>query len=259
MRVLALDLGSKRIGLAGQLADGVDLDAGLIERHEQEAQPLAPDRARRAAGDDEDPVGLVRERGPHLLPLQAPAPVLVLPAARADRRQVGAGAGLGVTLGPVFATFADAGQEATLLLGRAQRDQRRRGQGLADVAHAPRPTGAHVFFMEGELQRQRQVAPAVFLGPAQADPAAAGHFLLPLLAQRGIGLLVTRPAAMLQAGKAADEVGRHPGGDFLAKFLFIHALPSSQAALRQHRAAVLPGFHARRCSRPATGWPTAHA
>ena len=46
---------------AGQLGDGPDLDAGLVQRDQEVGQaPVAP-RVRFGAGDDEAPLGLVGE------------------------------------------------------------------------------------------------------------------------------------------------------------------------------------------------------
>ena len=57
---------------AGELADRPDLDPGLVERDEQERQARVALRAGLGAGEHEAPVGQVRQRGPHLLPVEDP-------------------------------------------------------------------------------------------------------------------------------------------------------------------------------------------
>ena len=51
----------------GQLHDGAHLDAGLVHGDQQVGEPLVALRLGIGAADDEAPVGLVRQRGPHLL------------------------------------------------------------------------------------------------------------------------------------------------------------------------------------------------
>src|SRR5690606_4996089 len=143
-----------------------------------------------AAREHEDPVGLMCERGPDPLPLHAPRAVGFLPAARLHVGQIGTGTGFRIALRPELAAGDDLGQEALLLRRRAELDQRRADQAFADVAHAPRPAGARVFFVEDHLLLDRQAATAVLARPADAGPAAGRELTLPLLAQRRLVLLV---------------------------------------------------------------------
>ena len=64
--------GLVELAAAGDLHDLTSLDAGLVHRHEQEAQAAVPLRARFGPGDDEAPVAHVGERRPHLLPVDHP-------------------------------------------------------------------------------------------------------------------------------------------------------------------------------------------
>ena len=57
---------------AGELVDRPDLDALLVHRHQQVGQAAVALRAGLGAGDHEAPVGLVGQRGPHLLPVDHP-------------------------------------------------------------------------------------------------------------------------------------------------------------------------------------------
>ncbi len=74
---------------AGDLLDRADVDAVLVERHQEERQAVVPRRAELGAGDHEDPVGLVRPRGPDLLAVDRPpsspsSTARVLTAARSE-------------------------------------------------------------------------------------------------------------------------------------------------------------------------------
>jgi hypothetical protein len=112
---------------------------GWMQGHQQQHQPAVAHASRVAAGEHEDPVRLLGPGGPDLLAVDHP-PVcgFIQPRARLHVGQVRAGVGLRIALRPVLGAGADAGQEALLLLGGAEFDQRRREQRLADVADAPR-------------------------------------------------------------------------------------------------------------------------
>ncbi len=73
----------------------------------------------------EDPVGVVRERGPDLLAVDDVV-VALAHGARLQRREVGAGAGLRIALAPEVLAVVDARQEALLLRVGAEAQQHRR-------------------------------------------------------------------------------------------------------------------------------------
>ena len=75
------------------LLDRADVDALLVERHQEERQAVVARRSGFGSGDDEDPVGLLRPGRPHLLAVDHPFTV-VEDGAGAHRGQVGAGSRL---------------------------------------------------------------------------------------------------------------------------------------------------------------------
>ena len=87
---------------AGELADRADRDARLAHRDEQVGQARAAPRPRLGAGEDEAPVGHVRQRRPHLLAGDHPL-VAVAGGRGGHRGQVRTGARLGVALAPELA------------------------------------------------------------------------------------------------------------------------------------------------------------
>ena len=150
-------------------------DPGLAHRHEQVGQPAggaaSPGSVR---ATDEAPVGQVCQRGPDLLPGDRP-----LVAGQPWRSwttvgEVGAGAGFGVALAPQLGDVLICGRKRRLLLRRAERDQRRAEQLLADVVDPGRRVGAGVLLVEDHLLLDRRAAAAVLDRPAeQVQPAAA--------------------------------------------------------------------------------------
>lgn len=167
---------------AGELLDRPHGDAVLAQRHEQVGQAVVALGAGFGAGHDEAPVGHVRQRRPDLLAVDHP--VAVAPdRRRRDGGQVGAGAGLGVALAPEFFDGDDLRQEPFSLLGRAEGDEGRAEQLLADVVDARGCTGRGVLLVEGDLLVERQAAAAVFDGPADAGPARRGQVPFPGQAQ----------------------------------------------------------------------------
>ena len=69
----------------GDLLDRSDLDAGLVHRHEQVGDAPVPGRVAVGAGEHEAPLRPVRERRPHLLPVDHPLVAVAL----GTRREVG--------------------------------------------------------------------------------------------------------------------------------------------------------------------------
>ena len=72
LRLGAVEEDFVELGLAGELADGAHLDAGLLEWAQQEAQAAVAGCVRISADQDEDPVGELGEARPHLLPVDDP-------------------------------------------------------------------------------------------------------------------------------------------------------------------------------------------
>jgi hypothetical protein len=134
----------------------------------------SPDRCVRSRSTKCD---FVRQRSPDLLPVHA-ASLLRVASKRALRlyvRQIGAGAGLGVTLAPQFGPVATipASRYFALLVVVAERDDRRARQPFADMPHV-RPGHRHVRIPRGRspAARSMQPRPPYSLRPADAGPAA---------------------------------------------------------------------------------------
>ena len=113
---------------AGEVRDRPDLHPGLVDRHEQHRQALVPQRrVRMGPAHDVQPVGLVPERRPHLLPVDDPlVPVEPRPARHCG--DVGAGVRLAEPLSPDVLDAEDARQEPALLLLGPEREQHRAEQ-----------------------------------------------------------------------------------------------------------------------------------
>src|SRR5204863_5993064 len=94
-------------------------DAWALHVDEQEADAGLRLAVARGAHEAEDPVAVLAERGPGLLAVDdvlVAAPLCL----GLQRSEVGARAGLAVALAPPDFAALDAGQEALLLLGRAE-------------------------------------------------------------------------------------------------------------------------------------------
>ena len=128
------------LGGAGQLDDRADLDAGRVHADEQERDALVLGRVAVGAGQQEAPVAPVRQRRPHLLPVDHPL-VAVEDGPGRDVGQVRPGVGLGVALAPQLLARARwragtaaaargcrsgsaSGRSAPRRCGRAGRDRR---------------------------------------------------------------------------------------------------------------------------------------
>ncbi|MND82881.1 hypothetical protein D3C80_747250 [compost metagenome] len=209
---------------AGQLFDRAHADTGLSHGYQQERQPVVANTARLGAGDDETPVRFVGQRSPDLLPVDDPTVAAFIQCrAGLDVGQVRACAGLRIALAPEVVTTDDARQKALFLLFAAEGGNGRPGQAFADMAHAPRATGAGIFFMEDHLLGDRQAAPAMLRRPADAGPATAGQLAFPGLARFGEHMFVARAAAKTQWLELAAQIGGQPVGHLLAEALVLLA------------------------------------
>ena len=103
------------LGLARDLDQRADVDAVLLHVHQEVRQPAVLGRVRVGAREQHAPLGLVRERRPHLL---AGDDVLVAleHRARLQRGEVGARLGLGEALAPHLVGRQDRREEALLLV-----------------------------------------------------------------------------------------------------------------------------------------------
>ena len=149
--------------------DGAYRDAGRLHVDQQERDALLRPVFLAGAYQAEHPVGPVHIGGPDLLAAHHVV-VTVTHGARAQPGQIGAGAGLGITLGPPVVGAADARQEALLL--------RRRTEGVEDgpdvidsERNQPGGTGFAGLFFEDEALQRGPVAATEFTRPVADGPA----------------------------------------------------------------------------------------
>ena len=210
------------LGRAGELPDRADGDPALAHGNEQIGQALAAPRPGLGAGEQEAPVGHVGERGPYLLPGDHPL-VAVEGRGGGHGGQVRPGARLGVALAPELIDRLDRGQEPALLFRRAERDQRRPEQLLAQVADPAGRAAAGVLLVEDDLLRQRGPAAAVLGRPAQARPAGGRQVPVPgqpLFVRLMLAAGTARPP---QRGEPAGEALRQPPPQPVAELLVLRA------------------------------------
>ena len=119
-----------------------------------------------------DVVGEVGDRREDLLAVDHPL-VSVAHGLGLQRRQVGAGPGLGVADGELDLAGQDLGQELLLLLVGAELHDRRRHR--VHRKHRHRRAGPERLVVEDELLDGGAVLAAVLLGPADAQPAVLAH------------------------------------------------------------------------------------
>ena len=164
------------------------------------------------AGHHEAPLRQVRQRRPHLLAVDHPLVAVELGGGR-HVGQVAAGAGLGIALAPQLGDVEDLRQEALLLLGRAEGDQRRPEQFLAEVVDLVGRVGAGVLLVERHPVRDRQAAAAVLDRPAQAGQPGRGQMLVPRPPFLERLVLAPGPAEALERGEFADQIVGEPLAD----------------------------------------------
>src|SRR4051794_351898 len=168
--------------LAGYLAQRPDLHRLLLHIHDEVGEALVLGGVEVGARDEHAPLRLVRERGPDLLPGHDPLAVR-LHGLRLERREVGAGLGLGEALAPDLVGGEDRLEEALLLLLGAVRDHDRAAHHEAEHVRGHRRPRAHHLLVEERLLDQRGAAAAVLLGPRQSGVARVVQLVLPLAAE----------------------------------------------------------------------------
>ena len=162
------------------------------------------------ARDEHAPLGVLRARGPHLLAVDDPL-VAVLDRARLERRQVGAGLGLGEALAPDLVGGEDRVEVALLLLVGAPDHDRGTRQQQAEHVRRERRAGAAELLEEDRRLGHRRAAAAVLLGPVDAGPAAVGELALPV-AQEAVA-----NAVVLRVGRVARRVVGQPPPQLVAE------------------------------------------
>jgi hypothetical protein len=113
------------VALVGDLAQGPDLDPGLVHVDHEGGDPLVGRSLGIAAGQQQPPIGELRVGRPHLLAGDPPpAGAVVAAGGRGERRQVAARPWFAEELAEELVGAQDAGQPPRLLLGGAVREQR---------------------------------------------------------------------------------------------------------------------------------------
>ena len=166
--------------LARHLLQRPDLDPGRlhVDQQEGDAVVLAPGVGI-GAHDQDAPIGVLREAGPDLLTGDDDRVFFDL-AARAQRREVGAGARLGEALTPDVLARQDLAQEGLALPILPLRDQHRAGQADADAqTDEIGSPGARVLLAPDHLLEDPELASAVGARPGQPGPAALEEPALP--------------------------------------------------------------------------------
>ena len=142
-----------------------------------------------------------------------------------DVGQVAAGAGLRISLAPQLGDVEDARQEALLLLGSSERDQRGTQQFLAEVVDLVRRVGARVLLVERHPVRRGKPAPAVLDRPPQARQSGFGEVLIPRPAFLERLMLTPGSAQALECCEFADQIVGEPLADLRPELLdVLHAL-----------------------------------
>src|SRR5262249_14333785 len=150
------------LAVAGDLAQRPHLDAGQLHVDQQHGQPGLLRTLVRGPGEQEAVVRQVRDRRPDLLPVDY-VDVAVARGAGAQRRQVGAGVGLGVAGAPGVLAVQDRRDVALLLRRAAIADDRRADPEQPHAARDRRRVGARQLLVEDRLLLARQAAAAVLL------------------------------------------------------------------------------------------------
>ena len=152
---------ARRLHIDEQIADAVMFGRFGIGAHQQKA-----------------PIGEMRARGPHLLPVDKEM-VAAIDGARPEASKVAAGAGFGKALTPALLAGEDARQMALFLRLGAALDQRRTQEVDGASPRQDRGAGAEILLVENHLLHKAGAAPAIFFRPGNPDPAGGVHLFLP--------------------------------------------------------------------------------
>src|SRR5581483_3445711 len=219
--------------------DGRQLEAGRGRRDDEDRDALVLLRLRVGPRREPDVVRVIGEAREDLAPVDDPV-VAVAHGARAERRQVRPGAGLGIPDREVALAREDLREElALLLLGAVLHDRR-----AHRVEREERQREARALHLVGEdeLLGRRAALAAVLLRPPDAEPAVAPH-----LPER-------RPverAAALAADDLLLERRRHHGREVRAEVVAERPLLGRQVEV--HRGPSLYEMSRPQCKATRTG------
>ena len=164
-------------GVTGGLAQGPDLDAGLLHREPEERNALVLGGVEVGAGDEQGVLGLAGARRPHLLAVDDPLVAVAL-GPGLDAGQVGACPRFGVEQAHVEGAEHERAQEAVGQLVAPEGEQRVGPQVVAVLGRAARPHPAQL--VDDDVGQRRVEAPPVVLdGPAGRRPPRVDEALGP--------------------------------------------------------------------------------
>ena len=169
------------VGDAGDLAQRPHVDAGRLHVDDEVRDAAVLRLLGIGARDQDPPVGVLRVRVPHLLPVDDPL-VAVAHRTRAERGEVGAGTGLAEQLAPQLVAAQHRVEVALLLLGRAVHHERGRDHADPDGEHAGLHVELRLFLRVDRLLDAGAAAAAELLGPRDAGPPVVVQHVLPLAA-----------------------------------------------------------------------------
>src|SRR5262249_14928803 len=142
-----------------------------------------------------------------------------------DIGEIAAGAGLRISLAPQLGDIKDARQEALLLLGRSECDQRWTEQLFAEVVDLVGSIGAGVLLIERHPVRGRKPAATMLDRPPQTGQSRGREMLVPCPALFERLVLAPRSAEAFERCEFADQIVGEPTADLRPELLdFLHAL-----------------------------------
>ena len=150
--------------------DRPDLDSGRRHREDEEGNAVLLLRLVACAHEAENPVRVVRERGPDLLTVDDIVPA-VARRAGLQRGEVGARARLGIALAPDAPAGEDLRQVLGLLLFGAERHQHRPDHAKAEAGKARRARQPRLL-VENVALHGGPARAAMLLRPGRRNPAA---------------------------------------------------------------------------------------
>ena len=241
--------------LARDLPQRPHLDPGRVHVDEEVGEVPVARRVRVALRDEDAEVGDVRERRPHLLPVDD-VDVAAALGARARGGEVGARVRLREALAPDLVGREDRLEVARLLLLRPVRDDRRPGHVEADHADMGRSLHRGELLVEDRLEAVRRTRAAVLLRPGQPCVAGLVQLAAPLADEGILEPLGAAAAAALVRREVRIDPGAQlrPKRPLLLRVAQVHEWRLTRRGCRKQ----LGGASRRRCDAvaPAAASPS---
>ncbi len=180
---------------------------GRVHRHDDLADALVRRAVGVGAADEVAVVGELAEARPDLLAVDHEV-VAVAHRAGGERRQVGAGVGLGHADAPRRLARQDAREELGLLIRRAVVDQGRAHLAVGEPHRRDRGTGGDQLLADDQPVDGRLAAATELDRPGHADPAVRGHLLREVLREPVDPRVVVAAVALDRLGGDLAGVAR---------------------------------------------------